>query len=200
MTIIGLTGGIAGGKSTLARMLEKKGAVVIDADQIAKEETRAGKPAYEAIVNQFGKSILNGHGEIDRKELGRIVFPDPSKLRLLNALTHGPIIERIKRLVMQAEQNDKERIIIIEVPLLIESGLGHEADKIVVVSASEDTRIRRLIARGLSKKEAVERLESQISDRKRRQFSDYIIENNGTLDELETKAEQLWRSLVAQPG
>jgi len=196
MQVVGVTGRIASGKSTVAKMLGEKGALVIDADQIAREQTEVGKPVYKDIVRHFGDSILNSDDIINRRQLGRIVFSDPVKLKTLNRITHGPIIQEIKRRIRKIKQTgDPKQVVVIDVPLLTESGLDSEAGLIIVVIASRTARLERLKSKGFSHDEALDRLKAQIPDEKRFSYADHVVENNGTLDELQAEVERVWQKL-----
>lgn len=196
MKIIGVTGRIASGKSTVAKMLGEKGALVIDADQIAQEQAMVGKPVYKDIVRHFGDSILNSDGIINRRQLGRIAFSDPDKLETLNGITHGPIIQEIKGRIRKINQTgDPKQVVVIDAPLLTESGLDSEVGLIIVVIASRTACLERLKSKGFSHDEALDRLKAQIPDEKRLSYADHVVENNGTLGELQAEVEQVRQKL-----
>ncbi len=196
MQVVGVTGRIASGKSTVAKMLGKKGALVIDADQIAQEQATVGKPVYKDIVRHFGDSILNSDGTINRRQLGRIVFSDPDKLNTLNAITHGPVIQEIKGRIGKIKQaGELKQVVVIDVPLLTESGLDSEVGLIIVVLASSAVCLERLKSKGYSRDEVLDRLKVQIPDKKRLSYADHVVENNGTLGELQAEVERVWQKL-----
>lgn len=197
MKVIGLTGGIASGKSAAATMLRRRGALVIDADQIARDITKVGMPVYEAIVQHFGEVILNRDDTINRKTLGKLVFEHPSKLRLLNRITHSPIIVEIKTKLRELESRvPSEQVVVIDAPLLIESGLANIVDLVVVVTTSEERQLERLEEKGFARSEAEDRIKAQMPSDERRALADFVLENSGTLDELETKVQELWDSIM----
>lgn len=197
MKIIGLTGGIGSGKSTIATALKEKGAVIIDADRIAKELMKPGTTVYDAVVKHFGYGILNKDKTINRKELGKIVFDHFDKLSLLNRLTHGPIIIEIKEQIRKISSSSLgEQVVVIDAPLLMESGLKSLADIVVVVTVNREEQNRRLKAKGLSDEEIDERIDAQMDPEEALEYADLIIENNGTLADLRTKVQELWKNIT----
>lgn len=194
MKIIGLTGSIASGKSTVASMLNEKGAITIDADLIARDVVEPGKPAWKEIVDRFGDTILRPNREIDRRMLGNIVFKDPESLAFLNSVIHPWVIaeidEKIKR--MKNEFSNGE-VVVLDVPLLIEVGMHKQSNLTVVVSAQKSIRFERLLKQGYSEEEAENRIVSQSGKEELEKQADVIIENSGTLDELRKKVDDLWR-------
>jgi dephospho-CoA kinase len=197
MKIVGVTGGIASGKSTVAKMFAEKGAFVIDADKIAREITKVGTPVYDAIVKHFGDGILDSDKTINRRELGKIVFSNPEKLSILNRLTHGPIILEIKNKLREFKHTiSPEQVVVIDVALLIDSGLEYIMDLIVVVTTSEENQIERLKSQGFSSDEAINRIRAQMPPKERLVFADFVIENNGTLNELREKVQGLWGKVM----
>jgi dephospho-CoA kinase len=180
MILVGLTGGVATGKSTVAKMFKQCGAVVIDADELAREVVRPGKPAWRAIANTFGKTVLTADRTIDRQTLGAIVFGNRVKLRRLERIIHPRVACEQARLTKQAARNDPKAVVIYDVPLLFEVGIDKRVDKIIVVTADRETQIARLKKRnGLTRAEALRRLKSQMPlDRKIRR-ANYTIK--GTL-------------------
>ncbi|HLS36104.1 MAG TPA: dephospho-CoA kinase [Bacillota bacterium] len=185
---IGLTGSIATGKSTISKMFKELNIPVVDADLIAREVVEVGKPAYQKIVETFGKVILQTNKEIDRKQLGAIIFADEKKRKQLNDIVHPAIREEMLRQKNKHITN-KEKCVVLDIPLLFESKLFHFVDKVLVVYTDEEIQIKRLIARDkLSKEEALKRMNSQISIEEKKKQADAIINNNGT---KEQSAEQL---------
>lgn len=183
MKIIGLTGGTGSGKSTVAKIMEENGAVIIDCDEIAHKNMEIGGCAYSDIVKNFGKEILNDKGTINRKALGKIVFNSPEKLELLNSITHPHIIERVKD---EIYQNDDEKCVVIDAPLLFETELNELCDKVWAVYAyALEKRLERIMERdNLSTAEAAKRIENQTGFDIIAKKADIVIENNGTLEEL----------------
>jgi len=196
--ILGLTGGIATGKSTVSAMLRERGIPVIDADLIAREVVEPGKPAYEAIVQHFGSDIVLPNGQIDRKQLGEIVFSNEAERQKLNAIVH-PEVRRLMR--EQAEQAEREGapIVFMDIPLLFESKLQHMVDKIVVVYAPASMQLTRMMERDeLDEEQAKKRLLAQFPIEQKKQDADYVIDNAGTREETERQVEKLLATLRAE--
>jgi dephospho-CoA kinase len=199
--LIGLTGGIASGKSVVSNRLAELGAIHIDADVLAREVVEPGTPGLAAIVAEFGDGILLQDGSLNRPALGAMVFGDEPKRARLNAITHPAVWSRTQELIAQAEARDPNAIVVDDVPLLTEAGaLRHEVfDLIVVVHADVETRIRRMIElRGMTREEAVHRLNSQASDAERLAIADVVIDNNGSLTDTLEQADQLWQRAQLQ--
>ena len=190
MKVIGITGNIASGKSTVARMFEALGARIIDADEIARIVVEPGEPAWKEIVGEFGKDILEPGGAIDRKRLGDIVFGDEARRKRLNEITHPRIMERIRGLVREYEK-EKAPVVMIEAALIVEKGgLKDLIDALIVVTADEETQIRRLMeGKGYSREEAVSRLRAQMPAREKMIHGDYIIDNSGSLEDTRARAK-----------
>ncbi len=197
--LIGLTGGIASGKTAVARRLAEHGAVHVDADQLARAVVAPGAPALAAIAERFGPEVLSADGSLDRTRLGSIVFSDEEARLALNGITHPAIQELSRRLFAEAAERDEDAVVVYDVPLLVEasrSGEYHDFDLIVVVSAETQTRIRRLMElRGLSREEAVRRIESQAGEAERLAAADVVIDSNGTLEETMAQVDDLWSTL-----
>ena len=197
MTVIGLTGGIASGKSTVTALLKEKGAVIIDADKIAREIMSKGEPAWFEVLNYFGDEILNNdRSDIDRKKLAHIVFSDKAKLEVLNNITHPKIIEEIKRQVEEYKKAGK-KIIVIDAALLIETGLDKIADEVWVVAANEDIQLQRLMARekDITKDEALKRIKSQMPLAEKLKFADRVIDNNSSIEETKKQVDKMWTKI-----
>jgi len=190
MKVIGITGNIASGKSTVARMFEALGARIIDADEIARIVVEPGAPAWKEIVGEFGKDILEPGGTIDRKRLGDIVFGDEARRKRLNEITHPRIMERIRGLVREYEK-EKAPVVMIEAALIVEKGgLKDLIDALIVVTADEETQIRRLMeGKGYSREEAVSRLRAQMPAREKMIHGDYIIDNSGSLEDTRARVK-----------
>ncbi len=196
MRRVGLTGGIGAGKSTVARLFAAHGAVVVDADALAREVVAPGTPGLAEIVDTFGSGVLRPDGALDRAGLGRIVFADEAALRKLEAITHPKISAESARLIEAAER-DGAPVLIHDIPLLVENGLPQTFDDVVVVEAPDDIRIARLEHRGLSRAEAVERMKAQATNEQRRAAATYLIDNAGSLRELRQRVDAVWEALTA---
>ncbi len=199
MDVVGLTGGIAAGKSTVARRLAELGAVVIDADHLAREAVTPGSRGLAAIVERFGDAVLGDDGSLDRAALGRIVFADEEARRALNGIVHPEVRRLYAEAVANARADDPDVVIVYDVPLLAEARAADEFGTIVVVDAPADVRIARLVElRGMDRKEAENRVGSQVSDADRRAMADVIIDSAGTIDETIAQTDALWWRLVAE--
>jgi dephospho-CoA kinase len=195
MKVFGLTGGIASGKGVVAQMLEKLGAAVIDADKIGHEILSPGKPAWQELVECFGESILKPDRTIDRKRLADIVFADADARGKLNSITHPRIVEEIKARMVDLQLSGCP-IAIIEAALIGESGGTMGLDGIIVVYASPETQVGRLMKRdGVSEEEALDRIKAQMPASEKKKLADYLIDNSGSIEETRTQVETLWRKL-----
>ena len=196
MLLVGVTGGIASGKSVVAARFAEHGAVVVDADAIAREVVEPGTPALARIAEEFGPALIGDDGSLDRQALGAIVFADPAKLAILNGITHPAVLELSQRRFAEAAAADPDAVVVYDVPLLSEARSKAEFDVVVVVSAPDEARIERMVSRrGMSREEAERRIRSQVSDEDRRALADYIIESGGTLDETLAQADDVWAEL-----
>lgn len=200
MFLIGLTGGIASGKSVVGRRLAERGAVHVDADVLARQVVEVGTPALAAIERAFGPSVISTDGRLNRLALGALVFSDPKALEVLNGITHPAVRARSRQLFAAAEIANPTAVVVYDVPLLAETAavrpLGF--DLIAVVHADPERRISRMIElRGLSRKEAIDRLTSQAGDAERLAIADVVIDANGTLEETLAQADQLWTKAKA---
>lgn len=190
---VGLTGGIASGKSAVSSRLAEHGAQVIDADLLARQMVAPGSEGLAEVVEQFGQEVLDGHGELDRAALGRIVFDDPAARKRLNAIVHPRVRERSQEL---REAVAPGSVVIEDIPLLVETGQQDRFDVVVVVQAPYSERIRRLAEnRGMSQEEAEARIAAQTGDAERAAVADVVVENSGSLEELQRQADQLWEQL-----
>ena len=193
--IIGLTGGIATGKSTAADYLEKKGAEIIDADQISHNLTQKGKKGWELVVEEFGEEILREDGEFDRDKLGELVFGDSKKRKKLEALLHPLIIYEMKEQAHKFLESGK--IVIFMAPLLFEANLDRFCDQIWVIGSSQQSQIKRLKKRdNLSKKEALKRIKAQIPLQQKKEKADVVIENDSSIKNLKEKIDFYWKKIL----
>lgn len=199
MLLVGLTGGIGSGKSTVARLLERRGAAVIDADQLAREAVARGTPGFERVVEVFGTDVVTPEGDLDRPALAARIFSDPLQKAALEAIVHPEVARRF------GEQVDTfrgtERIVVYVTPLLVELGLAPAFDVVVVVTASPHLRVSRVASdRGLSPDEVRGRLAVQATDEQRAEVADVLIDNDGSLADLEPQVDRLWNDLLARAG
>ncbi|PLR98268.1 dephospho-CoA kinase [Bacillus sp. T33-2] len=189
--VIGLTGGIASGKSTVSNMLIDMGLTVIDADIEARNAVEKGEKAYKEIVHHFGQDILAEDGTIDRGELGAIIFHDEQKRLLLNSIVHPAVRERMLIKKQNAEQQG-EKAVIMDIPLLFESRLTYMVDKTIVVFVDQDTQLERLIKRnGFTEEEATARIAAQMPLSEKVKLADAVIDNNGTIENTKTQLQQI---------
>lgn len=195
---VGLTGGIGAGKSEVSRLLASYGAVVVDADKIAREVVEPGTPGLDAVVAVFGEGILAADGRLDRPALGAIVFADPEKLKILNGLVHPLVGARSAELERAAAP---DAVVVHDVPLLTENGLAGLYDLVVVVDASPETQLDRLVRlRGTSEADARGRMAAQATREQRLAVADLVIDNDGPLEALEPQVREVWRKLRARAG
>ena len=197
MYLVGLTGGIGSGKSTVAARFVLHGAELIDADQIAREVVEPGKPAWNKLVEHFGAGILDGEGFIDRPKLGSIVFGDEAKRSLLNELTHPPVVNEIAARLELLQAFDG--VVILDVPLLVESGVSRTYESIVVVAAKPDTQLRRLVElRGMTTAEAQARIDAQAPLDEKLAVATHVIWNEGSMDELNKAVDEVAEDLTGK--
>jgi len=190
---VGLTGGIGSGKSEVARRLAARGAVVIDADSIARQVVEPGTPGLAAVLEEFGTDLLTADGSLDREALGRTVFADAAARRRLNAIVHPLIGDETKRRYAEVPPG---AVVVHDVPLLVENRLAPAYDVVVVVDASPQVRLDRLTRlRGMDPADARQRMASQAADDERRAVADVVIDNGGPLEALDVQVERLWQSL-----
>jgi dephospho-CoA kinase len=198
MLRVGLTGGIATGKSTLARIFEQLGARVLDADGIGHELQRPGTPIWRDIVHAFGEDVLRPDRSVDRSGLGRIVFADPRKRALLEQIMHPAIIAQEEEMMSRWERSGQVKVAMAEEALLIETGSFRRFHKIVLVVATEEVQIARLLQRELTKEEALGRIRAQMSLSEKVRFADYLIDNSGEKGEAEGKVREVYQELLEQ--
>ncbi len=198
MLLVGLTGGIASGKSTVSAMLAERGAEVIDADHIARQVVMPGTHAWCKIRDHFGPGVLFADGSIDRQVLADIVFADSSKLALLNEITHPEIFKQIAERLEAAAGRDV--VVVLDAALLIETGLAEGVDVLVVVHSPREVQVERLTARGVPESDAERRVSVQLAPEKRLARADVVIDNQGSLEELGRRVDQVWADLVRRLG
>ncbi|WP_330176348.1 dephospho-CoA kinase [Streptomyces sp. NBC_01498] len=194
MLTVGLTGGIGAGKSEVSRLLVSYGAVLVDADKIAREVVEPGTPGLDAVVDAFGPGVLTADGRLDRPKLGALVFSDSDRLATLNAIVHPLVSARSKELERAAGERD---VVVHDVPLLVENGLTGLYDTVVVVDASPGTQLDRLVRlRGMTESEARSRMAAQATRERRTAAADVVIDNDGPLEKLEPQVREVWERLV----
>ncbi|MFA5079834.1 MAG: dephospho-CoA kinase [Dehalococcoidia bacterium] len=201
MIIAGVTGTIGTGKSTVAHMFEELGAFVIDHDRISREVVEPDKPAWQAIVDSFGREVLNEDRSINRQALADIVFKDKTRLHLLNSIVHPAVLNEDQRLVEERRRVDPEGLIIKDVPLLLEAGpdIAHLlVEKIIVVFASPEVQIKRLIARGVAEEDARNRIKTQLPVSDKTRYADFVVNNDGTLEETRQQVKDIYARLMSQ--
>jgi dephospho-CoA kinase len=197
MLQVGLTGGIASGKSTVARMFEEKGAFLIDFDELAHFVEEPDRPGWEAVVEYFGSDILHDDRTINREKLGAIVFYDKEKLASLNRLVHPVIFEEWKRRVAEIQKINSQAVVISDIPLLIEVGLKPLLDTVILVYASSEDQIRRLMLRNrCSREEANARLTSQMPIDDKISHADFVIDNRGSIEKTAAVVQTVWEELL----
>ncbi len=193
--LVGLTGGIGAGKSVVARRLAELGAVVIDSDRLAREVVAPGTEGLAEVVAAFGSGVVGSDGALDRAALARIVFADPSARERLEKIIHPRVRARTAQLAAAAPPGS---VVVNDVPLLVESGIAGMFDIVIVVLASEATRVRRLVEdRGMSEDEARERIAAQATDEQRHAVADVVLDNDGTVAELIEAVDRVWREGLA---
>ncbi|MEV7384939.1 MULTISPECIES: dephospho-CoA kinase [unclassified Streptomyces] len=196
MLKVGLTGGIGAGKSEVSRLLVGRGAVLIDADRIAREVVAPGTPGLAAVVQAFGPEVLTADGSLDRPKLGAIVFADPERLAVLNSIVHPLVGARSRELESAAAA---DAVVVHDVPLLAENGLAPLYDVVIVVDTAPETQLDRLVRlRGMTEEDARARMAAQATREKRLEIADIVVDNDVPLDALERRVEEVWGDLVGR--
>lgn len=192
---VGLTGGVASGKSTVAAMLRELGATVIDADALAREVVAKGTPGLDRVVQEFGEELLTADGDLDRPAMGRLVFGDEQARRRLEAIVHPLVFERIVELEEQAPQDG---VVVHDIPLLAENGRGGDFDAVVVVDAPPELQLERMLRdRGWTREDAESRMRAQASREERLALATYVVENTGTREDLRTRVAEVFTDVVS---
>jgi dephospho-CoA kinase len=197
MLKVGLTGGIASGKSTVSRIFASFGAKVLDADEVAREVLLPGQPAWTKLRRAFGQEFFHSDGTVKRKQLRKLVFADPEKRSQLNAIVHPEVMKEINRRSEILSSSVQTGVLLVDVPLLLEVGVANRFDKVVVVYVSKSVQINRLQQRdGISEEEAKQALKAQMALSKKVEQADYVIDNSGTLDETQAQVQRVWQELL----
>lgn len=194
--ILGVTGGIASGKTTVVRLLKEKGALVIDFDVIAREIVAPEKPACKDIIAYFGEQVARADGSLDREKLSNIIFKDPEKRKKLEGFTHPRINAEFVRQVNEIGKSDPSAVIQVDIPLLIEIGLQHLFHKILVVYVPREVQMERLVRRdGISREKAADILRAQMPIDEKTAYADFVIWNEGSIEETKRQVDELWEKI-----
>ncbi len=196
MVVAGLTGGIATGKSTVTALFASFGAAVIDADRIAREVVARGSPAWEKIVEHFGTGVLRPDGELDRERLGGVIFSDAVQKDVLNRIVHPEVFREMDRRIRELGEGNRARVVICDVPLLIETGAHQDFEEVILVYVPEPLQIRRLMERdGISRDEALRKVRSQMSIDEKRAYATIVIDNSASREETAKEVQRAYRYL-----
>lgn len=199
--IAGLTGGIASGKSTVARFFGKLGARVIDADELARKVVEPGTPGWREVIEAFGEEYVTPTGELDRKKLARLVFHDPKAKKRLESIIHPRVLALREEITREILREDPQALIIFDVPLLVEAGLHKKVDRVIVVWVPREIQIKRLVERdNLTRREAEKRLANQMPLDEKLPFAHYVVDNSGSLEATEEQVKKIYRELKALAG
>jgi dephospho-CoA kinase len=196
MLLVGLTGGIGSGKSTVAQMLAGHGAALLDSDRFARDAVEPGTPGFDRVVSAFGPEIVGPDGSLDRARLARIVFHDESRRRALEGIVHP----EVRRMIAEgiARYAGTDRVVVVDSPLLIETGSHGMFDVVIVVSADPKTQIRRLVDRGMDEADARARLAAQMPMEEKAKAADILLDNEGSIEDLTREVDALWKTLSAR--
>ena len=196
MLIVGLTGGVASGKTAVSQVLREEDAYIIDADQIARELVQPDKPAWNELIRAFGKEILQEDGSIHRRKLADKVFTEPQQRKVLNQILHPRIEEEMDRRIKEIGQKDPEAIVVIDAPLLVELGMHRKVDRLIVVTSTQMQQLERLKERdGRSPEEALRVFSSQMPVEEKVKLADFVIRNEGSLEETKKRAKEVFKEL-----
>jgi dephospho-CoA kinase len=197
--LVGLTGGMGSGKSLVATLFKEMGAHIIDADEISRNLVEPDKPAWQEIVNSFGQKVLNDNKTLDRKKMAEIVFDNPANKQILESILHPRVFSEEMRIFEEIQEEESGALVIIDSPLLIESGNHSKMHKIIVISCDEQTRLKRIVEKGLiSLVDAKKRIKSQMGLQEKLKYADYVLENNSSIDELKIAIKNLYQDLKVQ--
>jgi len=193
MLLVGLTGGLGAGKSTVARMLADRGAVIVDADELARRAIAPDTPGHRKVLESFGDGVLAQDGSIDRRALAAVVFDDPEARRALESITHPEVFRMLADEVER--RRDTDDVVVFDAPLIVETGFDEATDVLVVVALDPALQVERVVARGMDRAEAEARIAAQASPEERRSRADEVLRNDGDLEDLERQVEALWERL-----
>ncbi|HEX6262076.1 MAG TPA: dephospho-CoA kinase [Actinomycetota bacterium] len=198
MLLVGLTGGLGAGKSTVARMLAERGAVIVDADELARRSIEPGTRGHRKVLEVFGDEVEARGGSIDRRALADVVFEDPEARRALESITHPEVFRMLAEEVER--RRDSGDVVVFDAPLIVETGMDTAMDLLVVVAVAPDTQVDRVVARGMDRAEAEARIAAQASQEEREAKADVILRNDGDLRDLERQVDALWDRLRREAG
>ncbi|HEY7160537.1 MAG TPA: dephospho-CoA kinase [Acidobacteriota bacterium] len=200
MLVVGLTGGMCCGKTTVTSMFSELGCLIIDADLISRKLVEPGEPSYKRIIKFFGKEILQKDGTLDRKKLGGIIFQDPAKRKILNSILHPSIVREEERMIREAREKGTHQIAIVSAALMIEAGVHKRFKKIIVVHCGRELQIQRIMKREkISRREALQRISSQLSTTEKRKYADYVINTSGPFTQTRKQAVKVYEKLRKLP-
>ena len=191
MVVIGIAGGIATGKTEVAKLFAKRGAVIISGDELGREVVEENPEALKELVEVFSEEILDENGKLNRRKLAQLAFRDPVSKKKLNNIIHPHLLRRLKERLTQLRKKEGEELVVVDAALIPDWGIKDWLDCLVIVDCTYENQLQRLKERGLSEKEAKDRIASQLSSERKRESADYLIENNGTLEELRQESEKL---------
>jgi len=198
MLLIGITGGIACGKTEVCKVFQKKGAIILSGDKIGKEVVEKNKKVLKELVNTFGKEILNKNQSLNRRKLGELAFASKKSKDLLNSIVHPYLLRELRRRIENLKNKNYEGVVAIDAALIVEWGLQKELDYLIFVESKREEKIKRLQKqKGYSRKEAIDRIKSQLPEMTKKRLADFVIKNNEGLKELKTKAENIWGKIVS---
>jgi dephospho-CoA kinase len=200
MLVVGLTGGMCCGKTTVTTMFAELGCLIIDADLISRKLVEPGEPSYKRIVKFFGKEILQKDQTLDRKKLGGIIFEDPAKRKILNSILHPSIVREEERMIREAREKGTHQITIVSAALMIEAGVYKRFKKIIVVHCNRELQIQRIMKREkISRREALQRISSQLSTTEKRKYADYVINTSGPFTQTRKQTVKIYEKLRKLP-
>lgn len=200
MPVIGLTGGIASGKSTVLKVFKRLGAEIIDADILARKAVAPGTPGWRAIRERWGKRVFHMNGRLNRAALADIVFKHPAERKALNAIVHPEVFRLEKELIAARQKRNKKAVIVVDAAVMLESGSQKWKDAVVVVAAGEKEQLARLMAKGMKKKAALERIRAQMPLREKLKYADHVVENNGSLAACRKNAAAVFKQILRAPS
>ncbi len=192
MVVIGIAGGIATGKTEVAKLFANRGAIIISGDELGREVVEENLQVLKELVEAFSEEILNEKGELNRRKLAQLAFHHPTSKQKLNEIIHPHLLEKLKGRLTRLRKKEGEKLVVVDAALIPDWGIKDWLDYLVIVDCTYENQLQRLKERGLSEKEAKDRIVSQLSSERKRESADYLIENNGTLEELRQESEKLY--------